>query len=332
MTWQVDTFFGRLIQRLVRLPWWLLTSLIAGFLCLPFALASLERLPVFPLTIWSWRDVFFPVVGTAYVIAVTPAIWRAEHAVVEGLKPLAHGPPPASGGAWWRSSWGDWVAFGLGVLGSMALAVSNMPEQLYWVDYYIVLTYNVMYGSLAWLIYAAMGSARMTALLHRNLRPHNPFDLSPFEPVGRQALVLAMIFVGAITLSLFFVYAPGLFFDWRGLIIYGVLTTATVGLFFGAMWPAHRTLLRVKTQEQAAMQRQVTQSFERLQAGLAAGDECQPMAARFETWLALAQRLEQTPTWPYNLVMLRTLALSVLTPVFVALFRVIGVYLSEGHL
>jgi hypothetical protein len=260
-------------------------------------------------------------------------MWRAEQAVVASLQPLAQCPPPteATSGVWWRSSWGDWAAFGLGALSSILLAISDKPEQLHWVDYYIVLTYIVMYGMLAWLIYAALRSVRMTALLQRTLRPHNPFDLTPFEPVGRQGLALALVFIGGITLSLFFVYTPTIFFDWPSLIIYTVLVLTSLSVFFGAMWPAHRTLLRVKTEKQAEMQRLVAQSFSRLEATLRAGEACEPLAAEFETWLGLAQRLEQTPTWPYNLVMLRTLALSVLTPVFVALFRVIGVWWTEGH-
>lgn len=330
MTWHVDTFFGRLIWRVVRLPRWLIVALVAGLLMLPFAFAYLGRLPLFALTNWNWRGAIFPIVGTVYVVAVTPAIWRAEEAVIAGLRPLAQGPPPAAG-VWWRSTGGDWAVFGLGALFGLLLAVSDMPAQLYLVDYYIVLTSNIMYGAVAWLIYTALGSTHMTALLHRNLRTHNPFDLSPFEPVGRQALVLAMIFIGAITLSLFFVYTPTIFFEWPSLAIYTVLILTTLGVFFGAMWPAHRTLARVKAEKRAALQRRVTEAYDRLEATFATGDTCRPAAGEFETWLTLAQRLAQTPTWPHDLVMLRTLALSVLTPIFVALFRVVGVWWTEGH-
>lgn len=331
MARHADTVFERAIRRILHLPWWLLAGLALAFTGMPFAIAAAEGLSLIPATMWDWRNAVFPVVGMAYVIAVTPAMWRAEQAVAEGLKPLVESWPPAAGGAKWRSSQGDWAAFGAGVLGSLLLAASNRPEKLYLVDYYVVLTYSVMYGTLAWLIYAALRSVGLTALLQRTLRPHNPFDLTPFEPVGRQGLVLALVFVGGITLSLFFVYTPSDFFDWPTLVIYTVLILATLSVFFGAMWPAHRTLLRVKREKQAEVQRLVAQSFERLESALRAGDACGPVAAEFQTWLTLAQQLEQTPTWPFDLIMLRTLALSVLTPAFVALFRVIGLWWTEGH-
>jgi hypothetical protein len=333
MTWYPDTVFERLIQRIVHLPWWLSTGLGLGLLSLPFGLAYLEQIRPVPLVQGEWRSVLFPTVGIAYIIAVAPAVWRAEQAVVAGLRPLLAQPPPAGGtGVWWRTSWGDWAAFGLGALGCVLLLVRSERPHWYWADWYIAFDYICMYGGLAWLIYAALSSARLTALLQRRLRPHNPFDLAPFAPVGRQALVLALIFVGAITLSLLFLYTPRLFFDWASLVIYSVLTLTTLSVFFGVMWPAHVTLARVKAQKQAAVQRLIGQTFDQLEAVLDAGSARQPLAAEFETWLTLEQRLAQTPTWPYNLEMLRTLALSVLTPLFVALFRVVGLWWSEGHL
>ena len=54
---------------------------------------------------------------------------------------------------------------------------------------------------------------------------------------------------GGITVSLFFMYTPQRFFGWanlRILLIYAVLLLITLGVFFGVMWPAHRTLARVK--------------------------------------------------------------------------------------
>ena len=59
-----------------------------------------------------------------------------------------------------------------------------------------------MYGLLAWTIYATLASTRLTnALLSQPLQI-DPFDLSPFEPIGRQSLLNALVFVGGISLSL----------------------------------------------------------------------------------------------------------------------------------
>lgn len=333
MTWHDDTFFERIIQRVIHLPWWLNVSLLLALLGAPFGVAFFERMVLLRLPAWNWRSIVFPLVGAVYAFAVAPAIWRAERAVVAGLRPLAQGAPTA--GVRRRSTRGDWLAFGLGALGGVPLALSFMPAQLHWLDYYLVLSYSIMYGALTWLIYTALASARVTALTLRTLRPHNPFDLSPFEPVGRQALVLALIFVGGITISLFFMYTPQHFFGWanlRILLIYTVLLLTTLSVFFGVMWPAHRILARVKAERQEALQRLIARAFGPFAAALDAGDARRPEAVELETWLTLARRLEQAPTWPHNVVMLRTLALSGLSPVCVALFRVVGIYLGEGGL
>lgn len=51
----------------------------------------------------------------------------------------------------------------------------------------------------------------------------------------------------------------------------------------------------------------------------------QPVAAEVQAWL------KQTRTWPYDTEMLRTLFLSVLSPLFVAIARTVGTYLTEGY-
>lgn len=332
MTWHDDTFFERMVHWVFHLPWWLNASVLLLLAGVPFALSAVEKNPLFAQPAGAWRSVLFPIVGTAYVVVVAPVIWRAERAVAAGLAPLVR-PEAALGRSWWRSTAADWMVFGLGVAGGAPLALSFMPAQLSWLDWYLVLTYSVMYGALAWLIYAALGSALLTARRLRTLRAHNPFDLTPFEPVGGQALTLALVFVGGITLSLFFVYTPELFFDWtnvRILAIYGVLLAATLAVFFGVMWPTHRTLARVKAARQAALQRLIAHSFGPFEAALEAGDACQPVARELETWLTLARRLEEAPTWPHNMIMLRTLALSALSPLAVAAFRVAALWLQEG--
>ena len=63
----------------------------------------------------------------------------------------------------------------------------------------------------------------------------------------------------------------------------------------------------------------------------AEGADTQQVATEVQAWLTLEQRLKQTLTWPYDTEILRTLFISVLTPLFVAIARVVGTYLTEGH-
>lgn len=330
------THFERLIRRVQRIPLWRKALLALALLGLPVALAMFEGVETDPLNWATWRIALFPTVALFYIVAVAPWIWRAEQGVAEGLRPLLNGARDSYAvwvrRAWWRSSRGDWGAFGVGLLGAVLLLISSStPETRYWAVRYWIVTVLIMYGALAWLIYAAMGSARLTALLHRDVLHQDPFDLTPFEPVGRQGLILALIFVGAITLSLLFIYTRTMFSEWQGIVIYSILVLATVSIFFTVMWPAHRVLRRVKEQKLADVQRWIGHTFQKLETLAAEGADTQPAATEVQAWLTLEQRLKQTRTWPYDTEMLRTLFLSVLTPLFVATARVVGIYLTEGH-
>jgi hypothetical protein len=215
--------------------------------------------------------------------------------------------------------------------GSLLLISQPIPDLRYWAVRYWLATVLVTCGALVWLLYAAMGSARVTALLHHHIRHEDPFDITPFEPVGRQGLVLALIFVGAISLSLLFIYGRTMFWAWQNLVIYALLVLATVLIFFIAMWPAHRTLRHAKRQELAGIQRLIGQTMRTLAARVAEGADTQAVVNEVPVLLTLEQRLKQTRTWPYDTEMLRTLFLSVLAPLLLAGARAVGTYLTQGH-
>lgn len=328
--------FERLLRRVHQMPPWQKGLLVLAVLSLPYVLASLESVRSILINRETWRAVFFPTVSVLYMAAAAPWIWRVEKQVAEGLRPLVQVEPSAFEllvhKSWWRSSPGEWGAFGIGLLVAALLFFSQpSPELRYWSMRYWVATTFIMYGTLAWLIYAAMGSARLTALLHRHVVHEDPFELAPFEPVGRQGLTLAMIFVGAITVSLLFIYTPTLFSEWQSIAIYSILVLATMLIFFTAMWPAHRVLLRVKDEKLAGVRRLIGQTFRTLETLAADGADTRQAAAEVQAWLVLEQRLKQARTWPYDTETLRALTLSVLTPLFVAIARVVGIYLTEGH-
>lgn len=336
MSGPAPTHFERLIRYVQHLPRWGKVLLVLVLLGLPVGLATLEGVLPVLVNRDTWRIAYFPTVSLLYIIMVAPWIWRAENDVVEGLRPLVSGELASRAALahkrWWRRSLGDWISFGAGFLVGILLLFSSPETDLhFWAMRYWAATVFTMYGALAWLIYAALGSARLTALVHRYVLHKDPFDLTSFEPVGRQGLILAMIFVGAITVSLFFIYTRTLFSQWQGIAIYSMLVLVTGLIFFTVMWPAHRVLSRVKEQKLAAVQRLIGQTFHNLETLAAQGADTQPVATEVQAWLTLEQRLKQTRTWPYDTEMLRTLFISVLTPLFVASARVVGAYLTEGH-
>ena len=61
-----------------------------------------------------------------------------------------------------------------------------------------------MYALLAWVIMGAIVGTRLLSALHRQPLHFDLFDIEPFEPIGRQSLTLAMVFIGGVTLGVIF--------------------------------------------------------------------------------------------------------------------------------
>jgi hypothetical protein len=330
------THFERLIRTVQVMPLWRKVVLTVLLLALPLGLASLEGARATLINRDTWRTAYFPTVAMLYMLAVAPWIGWAETEVVKGLQPLIKVEPKGdearSYQGWWRSSWGDWCAFGAGLLAGLLLLISQpLPDLRYWAVRYWIATVLITCGALAWLIHTSLGSARLTALLHHRIVHEDPFDITPFEPVGRQGLVLAMIFVGAITLSVLFIYGRTMFWVWQNIVIYALLVLATVLIFFIVMWPTHQTLRHAKLQELAGIQRLIGQTMRTLEARVAEGADTQAVVNEVPVLLTLEQRLMQTRTWPYDTEMLRTLFVSVLAPLILAGARAVGTYLTQGH-
>jgi hypothetical protein len=330
------THFERLVRAVQSISLWRKAVLTLLLLALPFGLAYLEGARATFINRDTWRTAYFPTVAMLYMIAVAPWIWWAEKEVITGLQPLItserNGDEVLTYKGWWSSSWGDWCAFGLGLLVGLLLLISQpLPDLRYWAVRYWVATVLITCGAFVWLLYAAMGSARLTALLHHRILHEDPFDITPFEPVGRQGLVLAMIFVGAITLSVLFLYGRTMFWVWQDLVIYAILVLATVLIFFIVMWPTHRTLRHAKQQELAGIQRLIGQTMRTLEARVAEGADTQSSVNEVPVLLTLEQRLKQTRTWPYDTEMVRTLFVTILAPLILAGARAVGTYLTQGH-
>lgn len=330
------TQFERLVRAVQLMPLWRKVLLALLLLALPFGLAYWEGISAILINWDTWRTAYFPTVATLYIAAAAPWIWRAEKEVVEGLQLLVKAELKSDEvlayGRWWRSSRGDWCAFGAGLLAGLLLLISQpIPDLRYWAMRYWIATVLIACGALVWLIYAAISSARLTALLHRRIRHEDPFDITPFEPVGRQGLVLALIFVGAITLSLLFIYGRTMFWAWQNIVIYSILVLAAAAIFFIVMWPTHRTLRRAKLHELGGLQRLIGQTMRKLEARVAEGADTQPLVNEVPVLLTLEQRLKQTRTWPYDTEVLRALSISVLVPLILAGARAVGTYLTQGH-
>jgi hypothetical protein len=95
------------------------------------------------------------------------------------------------------------LAFGLGgILGIVSAQVSGFDQQAPLLKIYWFAASFLMDGILFWTIFIALVSTRVNSAMLRLPLNIDLTNQAPLEAVGRQSLLLAMVFVGGITISI----------------------------------------------------------------------------------------------------------------------------------
>jgi hypothetical protein len=222
------------------------------------------------------------------------------------------------------------TAIGIGFLMGCLTATLSFGGQFSSLALEYSVANGLMYGLLAWTIYAAVAGSRLiTAMLRQPLRL-DPLDLTPFEPVGRQSLVVALVFVGGITLSLLLVgFAPANSAPLEFWLSYIPFALAPVFIFFLNMYPTHRVIVTARDAEQKAVKAHIRSAYQGLLARRNGGLNTESLPAEINALVAYDQLLQKARTWPYNTAMLRTLGFSILIPVGTTLVRAAFDYLFK---
>jgi hypothetical protein len=270
-----------------------------------------------------------PVV-TIYILVVTPIMNRGDDSVVEAFRPLvllddeefdrlldeASRTSPATEG----------VAFGVGAAFGLWLGQSWLADtDILWLRLVHALSAGLMWGLLVWTIYGAVASTRVSAELHRQPLRIDIFDTEPFEPIGRQSLVMALAFVGGIVLATIFALDGENILHWQNLLIYSFLALVPILVFFLNMRGTHRVLAVEKERELEAVERSIRRACRTLKERVDAQESSGTLATEIDALVVYEERLKEARTWPYNTAMLRTLFVSVVLPAGVALAqRILG--------
>jgi hypothetical protein len=323
---QPASLFNRLVSR-PRRPWVTL-GIALIFLLAALAAAYLDGALGDLFGEGMWRGMLLPPAVIVYILAVSPAMARMETGVLKSFRPVvlvdddrynrlireATHIRPAS----------EIIAFGAGALLGILMVVGSPDFAISWLAFYWLLSTSLMYGLLAWTIYGALAGTRLTAALLRQPLRVDPFDAASFEVIGRQSLLLALVFVGGITLSLlFYANQPELLRDVKFWLFYIPVALVTVLLFFLNMYPTHRVLASAKERELEAVQRHIQQAYRNLIQRLEENQDTETVAAEITALAAYDQRLQVAKTWPYNTSMLRALFVSALVPAVTALGRLV---------
>lgn len=293
-------------------------------LFLPFAAALLERSLPELIESGRWRVVLAPATVILYILAVAPRMDVMDTRVLQSLRRVTLVDDRTFDALVAESASlrprNELLAAAVGAGLGLALVVAQPGSTFSLPMACWALTTILMYGVLGWTVYASIASTRLTAAILRQPLNINPLDTSAFEAIGRQSLLLALIFVGGITLSLLLsvqetevVREPAF---WLSIV---PLALVPVIIFFLTMRPTHHVLYAAKDRELKAVRARIEQAGQELMERLARQEDAVPLAHVTSALLAYEHRLVDARTWPYNTAMLRTLFLSVLVPAITVL-------------
>ena len=320
------SLFDRAISR-PRRRW---VPLIAALLILlaAFAAAALDqRLPDL-ITTNRWRAVLLAPTVILYIVLVSAAMERMEGRVIRSLRPLVGVDDVGFNRLLAESSRirprDEVLAFAGGVVLGLVIAMLGPSQSISWLTVYWLATSCLTYGLLAWTICASLVITRLTSALLRQPLRIGPLDAPAFHEVGMQSLVLALVFVGVMTLGLIFPASqPDTLWNLGFWLSYLPMVAVVLAIFFLNMLPTHRVLARARDGEVKRVRQQIQRAGKDLLLRMEENQEAGSLPTEISALAAYQQRLETARTWPYNTAMLRSLFISVLVPIITMLARMV---------
>jgi hypothetical protein len=277
----------------------------------------------------SWRVLLTPAAVIVYILVVAPYVERAEAGVIDAFRPIVLIDDDRFDQLVTEASrinpTGQAIALCLGALFGLWMGQTWVSDtDAFWLKLVLIPSNGLMFGLLAWAIYGSVIGTRLMAQLHRQPLRIDILDTSPFWPVGRYGLIIALVFVGGIVLGMVFGLQWESILDWRSWVLYGLLAVVPIVVFFLSMRPTHRVLSAEKKRELTVVETKIGQACRTLVARLDAGEGTGTLGSDVTALVAYEERLQAASSWPYDTAMLRTLFVSVIIPGAAALARVVG--------
>jgi len=320
MTPSSVSLLSRLISR--PRPAWLTVGVSVLLILAPFVALFLDGTSGSELGGVNWRPLLLSPAVIIYILVIGPIMARSDREVLHAFRPLVLLDDASFDRLVVENSRisrvAEWVSFVVGAL--LGLLVSRFwleGGSGLWLGMYVTIALMSMYGLLGWVIYGGFAATKLTAALHRQPLRIDIFDAGSFAPIGRQSLVLALAFVGGITLSVIFGFQMQEIHNVRMWLIYIPLALVPVLLFFLNMRHTHRVLSTEKHRALEAAGRRIADLCRKMKETLGESETQVPLATELSALAAYETRVRLVPTWPYNTAMLRTLSISILIPLSV---------------
>ena len=335
MTEEIRTY--PLVEALIRrsrLPWYWVTAVVAAVLLLLLILATFLDGVANDLFTWGfWHNYGDGLLLIAYILMVSSFIWKLRIKAIQAFRPLLAIDDDAFNQLAAKASapnrpW-EWVFVLIGV--GMAAALGQPwnlgwgPGEL-WLSVYLVITGTLMNGLLWWLIYDTLaGTVRIAQLSSQAPKIDILFDTELLIPIARWSLGISVGWVGGISLSLVFQTQDTLL-QGGTITLYAILVCVTVLGFLLSMWSTRNTIAKVKRRELVLARKHLAAASLELKDRASRGrlEGMEGLSSTMTSWATYQKLVQDTPTWPFDINIMRRLLASTIAPVLVYLVKVLS--------
>ena len=199
------------------------------------------------------------------------------------------------------------------------------PGEL-WLSVYLVITGTLMNGLLWWLIYDTLaGTVRIAQLSSQAPKIDILFDTELLIPIARWSLGISVGWVGGISLSLVFQTQDTLL-QGGTITLYAILVCVTVLGFLLSMWSTRNTIAKVKRRELVLARKHLAAASLELKDRASRGrlEGMEGLSSTMTSWATYQKLVQDTPTWPFDINIMRRLLASTIAPVLVYLVKVLS--------
>ena len=317
------------IMKRSRLPWYWTTAIITVVLLVFLVVvAFLEGVFSHQHNWQFWRVGLQAPVIIFYILALYPIMWRlgvkSVHALLS-LLPLdeSESNQMAMDISTPKRCW-EWTAAFFGAIFWLLLSQPWIWVDQ-WIDSYTVITSMLMFSLLGWLIYSSAVTSRRLGRLSRQQLKLDIFNIEPLIPVARSSLFSSLAFIGGISLSMVFQTVESLL-QWNTIVIYAVLISATLLIFFLSMWSTHSMMANVKGYELTLARKYLGAASRELKDRLEQGHlgDTKDLSFAIAAWVSYEKRVQEAPSWPFNASIIRRLLASIIVPAIVYLIKILS--------
>ena len=316
-----------------RLPWYRVTALVASGLLLLLILAAYLDGTIADLFGWDfWRNYGDGLLLIAYILMVSSLIWRLRIKAIEAFRPLLAIDDDAFDRLAAKAStpnrrW-EWVFVLIGVGFALVLGEPwnlSWGTGFLWKSVYLVIAGTLFNGLLWWLIYDTLSSTvRIARLSRQPAKTDILFNTELLLPIARWSLGISVGWVGGISLSLVFQTQDTLL-DVGTITLYAILVGVTVLAFLLSMWSTRNTVAKVKRGELALARKHLAAASLELKDRASRGrlEGMEGLSSTMTSWATYQKLVQDTPTWPFDINIMRRLLASTIAPIIVYLAKVL---------